>query len=64
MRGQRTDDRGQKEEKRVCQGRWMLERSLTVFAIAVGGYGQAKRMGPKMCHSAEKIHGFFRIFVL
>ena len=66
LKKQRADNRGQrtKGKKGVCQERWILEGSFAVFAVAVGGDGQAEGMSPKMGHPAEKIHGFFRIFVL
>ena len=60
-RGQRSEVRGQKTGVFEIV---VLERGFAVFTVAVRGYGQAEGMGPKMCHSAEKVYGFFRIFIL
>ena len=67
-RGQRSEVRDQRSEVRGQKtGVFeivVLERGFAVFTVAVGGYGQAKGMCPEMGHAAEKIYGFFRIFVL
>ena len=36
-------------------------RSFAVFAIAMGGHGQAEGTCPEMGHAAEKIYGLFRV---
>ena len=67
-RGQRSEVRSQRSEvggqKTGVFEIVVLERGFAVFTVAVRGYGQAEGMGPKMCHSAEKVYGFFRIFIL
>ena len=68
VRGQRSEVRDQRSEVRGQKtGVFeivVLERGFAVFTVAVGGYGQAEGICPKMGHPAEKVYGFFRVSVL